>query len=222
VQQAGGQADAAQGEEADVGQAREQEEGHGTPRDEGRRQAAAAQDPCAEREPAGAADGEHGVGRELGQPDLGARPPAHPPAEDAAEDEDVASAGAQLEQRGDRDPLWLRAGEAVAQRAQPRHEHDEGDHGEDDRAEDQQRAPHARRRELLGERLGLEDRLEVLDDGDLPGAHSQTGTVGMATMVTTLPSPKPPTRSRPCLFTRTKVPWNVETKLAEAVNPAAR
>ena len=198
VQQAGGQADAAEGEEADVGQAREQEEGDGPPGDEGGRQPAAAQDPGAEREPAGAADREHGVGRELRQPDLGARAPAHPPAEDAAEDEHVPRAGAQLQQRGERDPLRLGAGEALAQRAQPRHQHDRRDHHEDDRAEDQQRAPQARRRELVGERLGLDDRLEVLDDPDRLGAHSQTATTGMATIVTALPSAKPPTTSRPC------------------------
>ena len=164
MQQAGGEAQAAEREEADVGQAREQEEGDGPPRDEGGRQAAAAQDPGAEREATGAADGEHGVGRELRQPDLGARAPAHPPAEDAAEDEHVPRAGAQLEHRGERDPVGLRAGEALAQRAQPRHQHDQRDHADDDRAEDQQRAPQARRRELVGERLGLDHRLEVLDD----------------------------------------------------------
>ena len=224
VQQAGGEAEAAEREEADVGQARQQEEGDGPPRDEGRRQAAAAQDPGAEREAAGAADGEQRVGRELRQPDLGARPPAHPPAEDAAEDEDVPRAGAQLERRGERDPRGLRAGEAVAQRAQPRHQDDQRDHGDDDRAEDQQPAPEARRRELVGERLGLDHRLQVLHGDDRPGAHahSQTAIAGMATIETTRPSPKPPTTSRPCLLTRTKVPWKVLSNRAEAAKPAAR
>ena len=61
----------AEREEADVGEAREQEEGDRAAGDVGGGQPAAAQDPRAEREPARAADREHGVGGQLGQPDLG-------------------------------------------------------------------------------------------------------------------------------------------------------
>ena len=66
--------------------------------------------------------------------------------------------------------------------------------------------------------------LEVLHGDDRPGAHahSQTAIDGMATIETTRPSPKPPTTSRPCLRTRTKVPWKVLSNRAEAAKPAAR
>ena len=49
----------------------------------------ATQDPCAEREAAGAADREDRVRGQLGEADLDARAPAHPLAEHGAEDEHI-------------------------------------------------------------------------------------------------------------------------------------
>ena len=92
----------------------------------------------------------------------------------------------------------------------------------DDRAEDQQRAPQARRRELLGERLGLDHRLEVLDDPDLAGAHSQTATAGMATFVTDAAVGEASDHVAPVPSHPDEVPWNVLSNRAEAVKPAAR
>ena len=123
-EQAGRKAQAAEREKSHVGQARQQKERDRAPGDKPSWQAATAQDPRSERETAGAADGEHRVGGELGQPDLSAGSPAHPPAEDAAEHEHVPRAGPQLKHRREDQPAGLRAAEAIAQRREPGHQHD--------------------------------------------------------------------------------------------------
>ena len=139
------------------------------------RQPAPPQDPRPEREAARAADREDGVRGELGEPDLGAGPPAHPPAEHRAEDQHVGRAGPELQDAGQHQPARLGAREPVPQRAQARDQHDEATTTSTMRAHHEQRAPQPRRRELVGQRLGLHrDRVEVLDGEARPlRAHAQ-------------------------------------------------
>ena len=140
-------------------------------------QPAAAQDPRAEREPARAADREHRVRGQLGQPDLGARAPAHAPAEHGAEHEHVATrtsrAGA---------PRRTRASRAAAPAKRSRSEPRPGT-STISATTTSTIAPSISSerfsrdaRELVGERLGLDlDRLQVLDGEARLSAHRETG-----------------------------------------------
>ena len=107
-----------------------------------------------------AADREDRVRGQLGEPDLGARAPAHPLVEHAPEDEHVGRARSELEAGRDHEPARL--GPRTARAAsQARDEHDDGDHDQATAASTSSEW-RSREEENLGKRLGL-DRLEVFD-----------------------------------------------------------
>jgi GMP synthase (glutamine-hydrolysing) len=53
-------------------------------------------------------------------------------------------------------------------------------------------------------------------------AYSHTAIAGIATVVMTPCSPKPPTTWSPCRLIVTNVPWKIASNRAEALNPACR
>ena len=118
-----------------VGEAGEEEEGDAPPRDPVRRHAATVKRPGAEGQAAQTAGGQHGVGAELREADLGAGRQAHRPAEHAAKDEHIRDAREDLEHDARADPDRIAVTQARAQAGETGHQRDQ--HDDDDRERQQ-------------------------------------------------------------------------------------
>jgi hypothetical protein len=136
----------------DVRQAREEEGRDRLAADLLGAHAAAVQRPCTQRQATRATDRQHGVRPLLRHPDLVAQPPAHPRAEDRAEDHDVTESREHLQPDAGDQPARRGVRHTVAQRAEPR----AGEHGHHDDAADrsqlQQPAADAPRAQLIWHR----------------------------------------------------------------------
>ena len=149
-----------------VRHAREEEERDAAPRDPPGVHAAAFERPCAEREAAGAAGRQHGVGAELGEADLGAQTPAHAAAEDGAEDEHVGEPREDLQHAAEHEPSGARVRELRAQAVEAGGERDHGRDERDHQAEREQ--PPA---DVLAAERGGRVELSAKDLGGGAAAH---------------------------------------------------
>jgi hypothetical protein len=123
-----------------VGHAGEKEEGHCSASDVLGAHASPMQRPRPEREPAGAAHRQHGVGCLLGHRDLIAQPPGHPGAEHRPEHDHVGKRRKRLERHPGDQECGRGVRDVASQAPEPRPDQYQQDHGDQDHRELEQPA----------------------------------------------------------------------------------